>query len=146
MVSESQPCFLARKRIAIMLVTTLARRSGLLRQSLGRGIVGQNHEVPSTSSNLRRSDPKLPAPSQSIAAVDGSKRGWVMIGRDEEGRFDRRVVEALDDLPPVDFALIDIPIGLPESGRRNCDVQARKMLGSKRVHWRAATSAVNEQP
>ena len=94
--------------------------------------MGQKEEVPLAPPDLRCPDPKLPTPGQSIAGVDGCKRGWVMVRRDEEGRFEKRVVRALDDLPPTDFVLIDIPIGLPDSGRRDCDLEARTKLESKR--------------
>ena len=77
-------------------------------------------------------DPRLPTPGRSIAGIDGCKRGWVMVRRDDEGQFEKLIVGALYDLPPTDFLLIDIPIGLPDSGRRNCDVIARRVLGSKR--------------
>lgn len=36
------------------------------------------------------------------------------------------------DLPPAHRALIDMPIGLPESIRRSCDAQARTILGPRR--------------
>ena len=67
--------------------------------------MGQNHGVLSTSSNSRCSDPKMPTPGRSIAGVDGCRRGWVMIWRDENGWFGKRVVEELEDLPSVDIAL-----------------------------------------
>ncbi len=81
---------------------------------------------------LCSSDLKLPTPDKSIAGVDGCKRGWVMVRRDEEGRFTRRVFEALRNLPKTDFVLIDIPIGLPARGRRDCDLEARRILGGMR--------------
>ena len=57
----------------------------------------------------------------------------MLVRRDQEGRFDGPVViESLDDLPPTDMALIDIPIGLPDRGRRDCDVAARAVLGPQR--------------
>ena len=95
-------------------------------------IVGQNEEGPLASPGPQCSAPKLPTPGQSIAGVDGCKRGWVMVRRDENGRFEEEVFEALDELPATGVVLIDIPIGLPDSGRRDCDLEARRMLGSKR--------------
>ena len=56
------------------------------------GIVGQNEEVPLAPPDLRCLDPKLPTPGQSIAGVDGCKRGWVMVRRDEAGQFDEPVI------------------------------------------------------
>jgi len=56
-----------------------------------------------------------------------------MVRRDAAGRFEAPlVVTALDDLPATDMTVIDIPIGLPESGRRACDLEARAMLGPRR--------------
>ena len=78
------------------------------------------------------SPPILLTCGKSVAGIDGCKSGWVMVRRDAEGRFHApRVVEGLDDLAPDDMKLIDIPIGLPESGRRRCDVEARARLGPR---------------
>ena len=78
-------------------------------------------------------DSKLPTPGRSIAGVDGCRMGWVMVRRDEQGRFDGPVIrQYLDGLPRTDLVLIDIPIGLPDSGRRECDMAARSMLGPRR--------------
>ena len=56
-----------------------------------------------------------------------------MVRRDAAGRFAPPfVVGALDDLPATDTVVVDIPIGLPESGRRACDLEARKLLGKRR--------------
>lgn len=75
----------------------------------------------------------LPTPGISIGGVDGCKAGWVMVRRDGEGRFDPpAVAPALAALPPTDFVVIDIPIGLPDSGRRMCDRAARALLGPRR--------------
>ena len=87
--------------------------------------------------------PNPPAPSQHSAAlltpgrpgagVDGCRAGWVMVRRDGSGRFEPPLVVASpDDLPVTDMIVIDIPIGLPESGRRGCDLEARAMLGPRR--------------
>ena len=96
------------------------------------GIVGQNEEVPLAPPDLRCLDPKLPTPGQSIAGVDGCKRGWVMVRRDEAGQFDEPVIaKCLDSLPLTGMVIIDVPIGLPESGRRACDLEARTRLGRR---------------
>ena len=54
-----------------------------------------------------------------------------MVRRDEEGRFDWQVFSALAKLPKTGIVLIDIPIGLPDGGRRRCDLEARTMLGRR---------------
>ncbi len=75
----------------------------------------------------------LPSPGLSVAGIDGCRAGWVVVRRDGTGRFEAPlVVAALDDLPATDMIVIDIPIGLPESGRRACDLEARAMLGKRR--------------
>ena len=75
----------------------------------------------------------LLTPGQSVGGVDGCKAGWVMVRRDESGHFEAPVVVAtLDDLKLPNLVVIDIPIGLPDSGRRECDLAARKMLGPRR--------------
>jgi len=74
----------------------------------------------------------LSTPGVSIGGVDGCKGGWVMVRRDGQGRFDPPAVAAtLAELPPTDFVVIDIPIGLPDSGRRTCDRAARGLLGPR---------------
>ena len=96
-------------------------------------IAGQDGEVSSAAPRRSLSDPRLPTPGQSIAGVDGCKAGWVVVRRDEKGRFDVPVIiDSLDNLLPTDTVLIDIPIGLPDSGRRECDLAARNMLGPVR--------------
>ena len=56
-----------------------------------------------------------------------------MIRRDADGGFDTPMVaRTLDNLPLAGTTVIDIPIGLPESGQRECDLEARKKLGPRR--------------
>lgn len=75
----------------------------------------------------------LPTPGRSVAGIDGCRAGWVVVRRDAAGCFAAPfVVASLDDLPETGMVVIDIPIGLPESGRRACDLEARAMLGRRR--------------
>lgn len=73
-----------------------------------------------------------------IAGVDGCKGGWFCISKDLlSAEISAEVFPSLESLlkrisRPVVLA-IDIPIGLPESGPRSCDVLARKLLGSPRA-------------
>jgi predicted RNase H-like nuclease len=63
-----------------------------------------------------------------LAGVDGCRVGWVVAS--DAGI---EVVPALEDvIPRFDAIGIDIPIGLPESGPRTCDVEARRRLGPRR--------------
>jgi predicted RNase H-like nuclease len=73
-----------------------------------------------------------------IVGVDGCKTGWVAI-REElaSGAIEWRVAArfrdfVLTDLPPRVLA-VDIPIGLPDMGSRECDRRARSLLGPGRA-------------
>lgn len=70
-----------------------------------------------------------------VVGVDACKTGWIAV------TIDRASVAAhhlavIDDLTAVVAAPaavgIDIPIGLPDAGRRSADVQARRFLGARR--------------
>ena len=94
--------------------------------------MGRDEKIPLPPPRQPFLDTRLPTPGQSIAGVDGCKSGWVMVRRDEKGRFDEPVIaKSLDELPPTGVVLIDIPIGLPDSGRRACDLAAKKKLGRR---------------
>ena len=69
--------------------------------------------------------------------VDGCQGGWVSACREPAGgailfRLHRQAREFLGGGLPVALVGIDIPIGLLESGRRTCDMAARRRLGSAR--------------
>ena len=69
--------------------------------------------------------------------VEGCPGGWVAaVYAPDEGSFKFRVVrhlrELVDDFPNVAIG-VDIPMGIAESVPRNCDLKARKMLGSGRA-------------
>lgn len=72
-----------------------------------------------------------------ITGVDGCKGGWIAIRKEtvsgeistEVYASARRLVEESSE---HDVLAIDIPIGLTDSGPRQCDVFARKMLGAPR--------------
>jgi predicted RNase H-like nuclease len=63
--------------------------------------------------------------------IDGIRGGWVAVYADEKGA--QRFVHSprLDRLLAVSHsrAMIDVPIGLPERGYRQCDREARKLVG-----------------
>jgi predicted RNase H-like nuclease len=73
-----------------------------------------------------------------VAGIDGCRAGWVVAWlADAEGPATvevvptlARVVAALADAA-ITLAGIDMPIGLPASGRRACDVAARARLGPR---------------
>src|SRR5690349_13996971 len=65
--------------------------------------------------------------------VDGIPGGWVAvyINRNGAKRFDHSSsLGALLRLPYT-RAMIDIPIGLPERGYRECDIQAKRLVGAR---------------
>lgn len=73
-----------------------------------------------------------------VAGLDGCPAGWVCLsGTLPDGIITARIlpdIAALTDLSPRPvLAMIDIPIGLPEQGRRACDIAARRMLGGRRA-------------
>ncbi len=64
--------------------------------------------------------------------VDGFRGGWVAAWIDEEGDHGfahARELSRLLDAPHA-RAMIDMPIGLPKAGHRQCDLSARKLMGA----------------
>ena len=79
------------------------------------------------------------ARSFTAIGVDGCRAGWFFVAIDPSGQTRCGVVEKLDGLvskaDESDRIFVDIPIGLPdkpETGGRECDRFARKVLGSPR--------------
>ena len=68
--------------------------------------------------------------------VDGFKGGWIAAIDDgaDAVRVEafRDLAALIDAVGTVGVIAIDIPIGLPSRGARQCDVEARKMLRPKR--------------
>ena len=76
-------------------------------------------------------------PSLRLAGVDGCRAGWFAIVENLAcNSFEPVITSSFDSLLEelADCALIavDIPIGLPNSGPRTCDLLARKYLSPKR--------------
>lgn len=72
-----------------------------------------------------------------VSGVDGCRGGWFRISRNSHSSellFDvATTVEELITRPPVPIIVaIDIPIGLPNSGPRDCDRAARECLVERR--------------
>jgi predicted RNase H-like nuclease len=79
-----------------------------------------------------------------VAGVDGCRGGWVVVVSTADGDGSGNAtttVERVDDLSSLLSRLdsgelaavgIDIPIGLPETPPRRCDVEARRMIGARR--------------
>ena len=75
-----------------------------------------------------------------VAGIDGCSGGWVVVTAPADNQGGTSV-ERVTDLTTVIHRLdsgdlaavgIDIPIGLPDTGSRRCDVEARKMIGPRR--------------
>jgi predicted RNase H-like nuclease len=69
-----------------------------------------------------------------VVGVDGCKGGWVSAKYDsEERQFVSKThptfVEVLDSFPRVSCVAVDMPIGLIECNWRQCDLDARRILG-----------------
>jgi predicted RNase H-like nuclease len=72
-----------------------------------------------------------------VVGVDGCPAGWVCFQVDLQSRRTAvRVLANLGELisasPEPKLIAIDIPIGIPTSGARACDIAARKLLGKPR--------------
>lgn len=79
------------------------------------------------------------AASRTFIGIDGCKAGWFCVLLDEGDNWSCRVApdaNAVGELAlAADSVLIDIPIGLPDSGPdgRLCDREARQLLGRGRA-------------
>ncbi len=72
-----------------------------------------------------------------LSGVDGCRGGWIAIRKDlGSGEISSEVHSSSEQLikhsPIPEVLALDIPIGLTDSGPRQCDILARKMLGQPR--------------
>jgi predicted RNase H-like nuclease len=70
-----------------------------------------------------------------LAGVDGCRGGWVCVlavGPSFTAFVVPSVAELLARVVQPAVVAIDIPIGLPDKGSRDCDVRARSLLGQPR--------------
>lgn len=77
-------------------------------------------------------------PSRRIAGADGCSAGWIWLTLDlATGELDHQCVGSARELlaltPQADILAIDVPIGLPDAGPRECDLAARRLLGRGRA-------------
>jgi predicted RNase H-like nuclease len=77
-----------------------------------------------------------PTPTDTVVGVDGCRGAWVAahVEGDEAaarlvGWRHGRFAAVLADIPPDRIVAVDIPVGLPERGRRPCDLAGRQALG-----------------
>ncbi|MGD8991537.1 MAG: DUF429 domain-containing protein [Desulfobacterales bacterium] len=70
-----------------------------------------------------------------FVGVDGCKKGWfaVSLGSGRNWAIDvYKTINVLwDAVKPLSMMFIDIPIGLPHSNRRACDLETRQLLGRR---------------
>jgi len=68
-----------------------------------------------------------------IAGTDGCPAGWLCLIQDlDSRRVGSKIFPTFAELAEtlaVNVVAIDIPIGLPDSGSRACDAEARRLLG-----------------
>ena len=70
-----------------------------------------------------------------VVGVDWAGNGWVGASIDEGSttvEFFPTVLNLWADHRDADLVLVDIPIGLTESGKRTCDLAVKSKLGAKR--------------
>lgn len=69
-----------------------------------------------------------------VAGVDGCKNGWVVASRRGNATIDLKVVPSMTEVlaQGFDVVAVDIPIGLPDAGHRDCDRLARQAIGPRR--------------
>jgi acyl-CoA thioesterase len=74
------------------------------------------------------------APGVAVTGIDGYPRGWVAVDLDADGNATARASRRLGELlePGAAVVALDIPIGIPEAGRRAADLAARRFVGSRR--------------
>ena len=70
----------------------------------------------------------------SVVGVDACKSGWIAVvlrGTDVSAVYLHGVSDLAAVIPDAEVIAIDIPIGLPEDGRRAADVAAKNLLGPR---------------
>jgi predicted RNase H-like nuclease len=73
-----------------------------------------------------------------IAGIDGCPAGWICLVENLDtgtvsSALYRSARELVYQTPSPALMMIDIPIGLPEAGTRQCDNEARRLLGSRHM-------------
>jgi predicted RNase H-like nuclease len=66
-----------------------------------------------------------------FVGLDGYRKGWVAVWLDEHEQAEITFLDSMGELfdRPFMKAMVDIPIGLPESGYRTCDEEGKNYLG-----------------
>jgi predicted RNase H-like nuclease len=99
----------------------------------------EDYILPSLVWRVHGGDNTAMASARTFIGIDGCRAGWFCVSLDEQNAWschvvpDARAMETL--VTQADSVLIDIPIGLPDSGPegRLCDREARRLLGRGRA-------------
>lgn len=70
-----------------------------------------------------------------VRGIDGCHAGWFAASLDEMGVVSAKLFQSAEPLLETKvhtISAIDIPIGLPSDGPRQCDIEARKILRDRR--------------
>lgn len=72
-----------------------------------------------------------------FVGIDGSRGRWVAVGLDRDGTFSSAVLsnslrETVSRFSSARVFAIDVPLGLPDSGARKADLEAKMLLGPRR--------------
>jgi predicted RNase H-like nuclease len=74
--------------------------------------------------------------SMTAVGIDACKSGWIAVAlrprKDAEAHYLASIADLAGVIPDASVVAIDIPIGLPEAGRRQSDGEARAFLGARR--------------
>lgn len=74
--------------------------------------------------------------TMAAVGVDGCKTGWIAVALRQDAAPQAYYLPSIDALdhaiPDAETIAIDIPIGLPDAGRRRADVAAKARLGPRR--------------
>lgn len=69
-----------------------------------------------------------------VGGIDGCRAGWLLVRLGPDGALSVEIAQRFKDLPLRGLVMtaVDMPIGLPDSGRRGCDFLARDRLPADR--------------
>ena len=75
-------------------------------------------------------------PGYAVGGADGCPAGWILVTRAADGAISSRLcasaAELIDASRALDALAVDIPIGIPEAGARECDRATRTAIGARR--------------
>jgi predicted RNase H-like nuclease len=134
--------------IGLLSVTSPCRAHPVVAPSLSLVCRTSPHPAPARQSALTPSSPAAKVNQNTnpaarsltmpiAAGVDGCPAGWLCITRDTDtGRIafalHRQLRSLFAQSPSPDIIAIDMPIGLTDAGPRQCDLEARRILGPRR--------------